>query len=109
MGWVIVRIRGIGPLAGSARLWRALVSGCAVALLFSVDIIIPAELRAQTVFPSQVTPPTLRPPAAGGGTMTAPGTEDLRVLPDTGTKKNRSKVFDRTNGATGNTSVPREK
>jgi hypothetical protein len=108
MGRFAVRIRAIGPLAGSARLWRALVSGCAVALLFSVDIIIPADLSAQTILPSQVTPPTLRPPAAGRGLLTAPGAEDLRVLPDTGTKKrNRSKVFDRTNGATGNTGVSR--
>jgi hypothetical protein len=101
------RIPAIGPLVGSVLFWSASAIGCAAVLLVLVGI--PADLSAQTVFPSQVTPPTLRPPAAGSGVLTAPGAEDLRVLPGIGTKKKRSKVFDRTNETTGNTGVSRKK
>jgi hypothetical protein len=43
---------------------------------------LPTELSAQTVMPSQVTPPTLRPPTATERSLGAHGTEDLEVLPD---------------------------
>jgi hypothetical protein len=103
-----VRIRAIGPLVGGVLFWSALASGCAAALLALVDI--PAELSAQTILPSQVTPPTLRPPAASGGVITSPGTEDfLKVLPSPEKKKKkRSKALNYSNEATESPGVLRE-
>ena len=103
-----VRIRGIGRFADSVLLWRALAIAIAAALLALVDI--PAELSAQTILPSQVTPPTLRPPAASGGVITSPGTEDfLKVLPSPEKKKKkRSKALNYSNEATESPGVLRE-
>lgn len=64
-----------------------LVVGIATGLIALVDI--HAELSAQTILPSQVTPQTLRPSGTGGGALYPPDTEDLQVLPNSKIKSKK--------------------
>jgi hypothetical protein len=54
---------------------RAGAIGLAAALVASADM--PVASYAQTVMPSQVTPPTLRPPTSNDGVLGATGSESM--------------------------------